>query len=144
MVFEATIKRRDESLYPVEVHLQQIAQQDETILLAVIIDITERQKKEELILKLSKGIEQSPTAIVITDLAGNVEFINPKFTETTGYSFEEVKGKNLRILKSGYTKDEEYKVLWETILKGGIWQGEFLNIKKTGVPFCPSHDAGNC
>jgi PAS domain S-box-containing protein len=130
IVFESKIQRFDKSVYPIEVHLQLIEQQGKTIILAVIIDITERQKKEELITKLSKGIEQSPVSVVITDLDGNIEFTNPKFTESSGYSFDEVKGLNQRILKSGHTDDNMYKKLWETILKGEVWHGEFLNKKK--------------
>ncbi len=130
IVFEANIKRKDTSHYPVEIHLQIIEQNKDKLLLAIVIDITERQKKDELIIKLSKGIEQSPVSVVITDLEGKIEFINPKFTESTGYSFEEVRGKNPSILKSGHTNLNEYKELWETIKNGGIWQSELLNKKK--------------
>jgi len=135
IVFEANIKRSDGSIYPVEIHMQLIDQHEVKLLLAIIIDISERQKKDELIVKLSKGIEQSPVTVLITDLDGNIEFINPKFTETTGYSFEEIKGKNPSILKSGRTTDLEYKDLWKTIKNGGIWHGDFLNKKKNGEFF---------
>jgi PAS domain S-box-containing protein len=132
IVFESKITRKDKSVYPIEIHLQLIVQQKEKLILAVIIDNSERQKKEELILKLSKGIEQSPTSIVITDLNGNIEFINPKFTDSSGYSFSEVNGKNSSILKSGHTSVNEYQILWQTITNGGIWHGELLNKKKNG------------
>ena len=95
-------------------------------------NITERQKAQEKIQKLSMGIEQSPTSIVITDANGTIEYVNPFFCQQTGYSPAEVIGKNPRILKSGEMSAEDYKVLWETILAGKIWRGEFHNKMKNG------------
>ncbi len=82
--------------------------------------------------QLSRAAEQSANSIVITDLEGRIEYVNPKFTKLTGYTFEEVKGKNPRILKSGKTPPEEYRRLWKTISSGGEWSGEFINRKKNG------------
>src|SRR5208283_243593 len=76
--------------------------------------------------------EQSPASIVITDTDGNIEYVNPKFTQVTGYTAEEAIGKNPRFLKSGETPPEEYKKLWETIRAGRVWRGEFHNKKKNG------------
>jgi PAS domain S-box-containing protein len=90
------------------------------------------KKAEEETLKLSTAIVQSPIIIVITDPHGNIEFTNPKYSEVTGYSIEEAKGNNQRILKSGYHSKEFYTNLWETILSGNIWEGEFRNKKKNG------------
>ena len=98
----------------------------------ISVDITERKLENESLRKLSRAIEQTPVSIVITDLNGNIEYVNPKFTELTGYTFDEVKGENPRILKSDKNPPEEYKRLWETITKGGTWTGEFCNIKKDG------------
>lgn len=95
-------------------------------------DITDRKLAEENIIKLSHAVEQSPTSVIITDLKGNIEYVNPKFTELTGYTFDDVKGKNPRILKTGNTPQEEYKILWDTISTGNTWQGEFQNKKKNG------------
>ena len=95
-------------------------------------DITEQKKASETILKLTKSIEQNPSSIVITDLNGNIEYVNPKFTEITGYTFEEAKGQNPRILKSGEMTPEGYKNLWDTISSGEVWRGEFHNRKKNG------------
>lgn len=81
---------------------------------------------------LSLAIEQSPVTTVITDLNGNIEFANPKFTETTGYSIEEAIGQNARIFKSGNKSQADYKKLWDTILSGKNWQGIFQNRRKNG------------
>ncbi len=95
-------------------------------------DVTESKKAEERSRKLSKAVDQSPSTIVITDLFGNIEYVNPKFTETTGYTFQEAKGNNPRIFKSGNTSDDEYSNLWSIISSGGVWEGEFCNRKKNG------------
>jgi len=92
----------------------------------------ERKRIEENTLKLSKAIEQSPSSIVITDLSGTIEYVNPKFSKVTGYSYEEVIGQNPRILKSGTHDENYYKNLWNTILSGNDWRGEFQNRKKSG------------
>jgi len=98
-------------------------------------EITKRKQAEESIRKLSQAIQQSPVSIVITDVAGKIEFVNARFTEVTGYTFAEALGRNPRILKSGETPADEYSRLWETISSGGVWQGEFHNRKKNGELF---------
>lgn len=85
--------------------------------------------------KLIQAVEQSPETVVITDPAGRIEYVNPRFTELTGYSREEVLGENPRILKSGYHQEEFYQELWQTISSGQKWTGEFLNLKKNGEKF---------
>jgi PAS domain S-box-containing protein len=81
---------------------------------------------------MSQAVEQSPAAVVITDIDANIEYVNQRFTMLTGYQIDEVRGKNPRILKSGETSEEEYRTLWKTISRGGKWQGELRNKKKTG------------
>jgi len=94
--------------------------------------IQERNQAEEEILKLSKAVEQNPASIVITDLNGDIEYVNKKFCDLTGYNREEVFGKNPRILKSPSNPRELYTELWNTILSGNEWQGELQNKKKNG------------
>lgn len=98
-------------------------------------DITERKRTEDKLRQLSSAVEHSPSAIMITDINGNIEYVNPKFTELTGYTFAEVLGGNPRILKSDGTPPEVYAELWQTILAGREWRGEFLNRKKNGELF---------
>jgi PAS domain S-box-containing protein len=116
----------------VEVFSGPISFKEKTFLYSIIHDITERKVAEENLRKLTAGIEQSPASIVITDKDGNIEYVNPKFTSLTGYSFEEVKGKKPSILKSGKMTSEDYSHLWNTISNKKDWRGEFLNKKKDG------------
>jgi diguanylate cyclase (GGDEF)-like protein/PAS domain S-box-containing protein len=85
--------------------------------------------------KLTTAVEQSPVTVVITDLDGNIEYVNPAFTATSGYAAEEVMGKNPRILKSGYSTGKEYEAMWESISGGEPWFGLFRNRRKDGSLF---------
>ncbi|MCK6624345.1 MAG: PAS domain S-box protein [Anaerolineae bacterium] len=95
-------------------------------------DITEQKRIEAQLRKLSQAVEQSASTIVITDTQGRIEYANPRFTETTGYTLAEALGQHTRILKSGHTSLEAYKCLWETVTAGKEWRGEFHNKKKNG------------
>ncbi|MGC9527049.1 MAG: EAL domain-containing protein [Limnospira sp.] len=103
--------------------------------LASLTDITDLKQTQDQLTVFSRACDQSPVSIVITDSEGNIEYVNPKFEEVTGYSAAEVLGKNPRILKSGYTTDKEYQMLWKTIGSGQQWSGEFHNQKKNGELF---------
>ena len=98
----------------------------------VLRDITEQKHSEEQVRKLSLAIEQSPVITIITNPEGKIEYTNPKFTHSTGYSFEEIVGKTPNILKSGKQSKEFYAHLWQTIKSGKVWTGEFNNKKKNG------------
>jgi PAS domain S-box-containing protein len=96
------------------------------------LDITERKQADEDLRKLSRAVEQSGSAIVITDLKGVIEFVNPAFSRITGYTPQEAVGRTPRVLKSGQHSPYIYQDLWETISRGEIWQGELMNRKKNG------------
>jgi len=98
-------------------------------------DITERIRAEEDYKKLSVVIEQSPTSIVITNVKGEILYVNPTFCKVTGYAPREVMGKNPRILKSGETPSAVYADLWKTISRGEVWRGEFVNKNKKGETY---------
>jgi PAS domain S-box-containing protein len=94
--------------------------------------IEERKQADNEIKKLSLAIEQSPVVIIIADLKGNIEYVNPAFNAVTGYQFDEILGQNMRILKSGETSPTVYADLWVTITAGNDWHGEWINKKKNG------------
>jgi PAS domain S-box-containing protein len=95
-------------------------------------DITDRKRDQEKLLQLSHAVQQSPSVVVITDLAGNIEYANPRFTQLTGYTLEEALGQNPRVLKSGEHSPAFYQDLWNTIKAGKVWRGgQFLNRKRT-------------
>lgn len=98
-------------------------------------NVYEIKKSEEEISKLNLAVEQSPSSILITDTRGIIEYVNPKFTEVTGYTKEEVIGKRPNILKSGRHDKEFYKNLWNTITNEKEWRGEMENKKKSGEIF---------
>ncbi|NKQ35529.1 MAG: PAS domain S-box protein [Chloroflexi bacterium] len=82
--------------------------------------------------KLSRAVEQSSSTIVITDVEGTIEYVNPAFTRITGYTAAEAIGQNPRILKSGHHPPEFYREMWRTLLRGDVWRGELVNKKKNG------------
>lgn len=90
------------------------------------------QTKQELV-KLSHAVEQSPSAIMITDSEGLIEYVNPKFTEISGYSSEEALGMNADHL--GKQSTEKREEMWDVIRSGRVWQGEFRNKGKDGAPY---------
>lgn len=93
------------------------------------------KKKDDKIQQLSIAVEQSSTSIIITDLQGNLEYVNQFFIDITGYTREEVIGQNINILQTGHTTEEQYKFMWDSINEGNTWKGEFLNRKKNGELF---------
>ncbi len=97
-----------------------------------IQDITQRYLAEAELRKLLFALEQSPASIIITSIQGDIEYVNAKFVEITGYSLTEVLGQNPRILSSGEKSPADYAELWETVLSGGVWEGEFHNKRKDG------------
>jgi len=103
--------------------------------LLFIQDISDHKRAEQDLRKLSAAVEQSPSSVVITDVDGAIEYVNPKFTDTTGYTLEEAVGENPRILKSGHMGPEEYADLWRTISSGMVWRGELHNKKRNGDLF---------
>ncbi len=107
-------------------------------ILVSIDDITDMRNAEEEIRRLSVAVNQSTTTIVITDISGRIEYVNPQFEKMTGYNAIEVIGKNPRILKARKRSRTNYRELWTTILNGKTWQGEFYNKRKDGSTYWES------
>jgi two-component system, cell cycle sensor histidine kinase and response regulator CckA len=125
--------RKDGTGFPIEFISTPLREEGKVVGAVVIFkDITERNLVEEQLLKLSQAVMQSPVSIMITDTYGNIEFVNPKFTEISGYEPSEIIGRNPRLLKSGRTSGEVYKQLWSTISSGQVWSGEIHNRHKSG------------
>lgn len=101
-------------------------------------DVTESKKAHEQVLMLSQAVEQSPSSIVITDLQANILYANAAFATNTGYALSEVIGKNPKFLHSGLTPRQSYVDMWEHLVRGESWQGEFINRRKDGTDYYES------
>ena len=129
----------DPSITCIEINLNPIFFESKVIGVACLCkNISHRLEAEKQLKLLSRAIEQSPVSVVITDKNGTIEYVNPKFSALTGYTLEEAKGKNPRVLQSGKHSVEFYKELWNTILSGKEWKGEFYNKKKNGELYIES------
>ena len=95
-------------------------------------EVLQRMQSEEMQRKLSIAVEQGPASVVITDLAGNIEYVNSQFTQVTGYSADEVLGRNPRMLQSKLTPRQTHVDLWDRLLSGLGWKCEFINRRKSG------------
>ena len=130
---QTRLKRKDGRIIDVLLSSAPVDQKDHSKGVAfTALDISEQTRVMERLNKISKAVEQSPAVVVITDRDGNIEYVNPRFTYLTGYSRREVLGENPRILKSDKMSPEFYEDLWNVILAGKEWHGEFLNKKKNG------------
>ncbi len=130
--FESRHRLADGSIREVEVFCSRIVLGEQALIHAIVVDNTARKRAEAELRKLSRAIEQSPTSVVVTDLEGKIEYVNPYFTELTGYTLDEVRGQSPRVLKSGTMPPEVYRDLWQTLAAGRVWRGELVNRKKDG------------
>ncbi len=96
-------------------------------------NITQRKLAEAENQRLAAAIEQAAEAVVVTDLQGKIQYVNPAFTKVTGFHRDEALGQNPRILKSGRHDKEFYHGLWQTLLAGNAWRGEIVNRRKDGT-----------
>jgi len=131
LVFTTVHRRKDQTMYPVEIHLQYM-DENPPVCVAVVRDIDDRLRMESELRKLAQAVEQSPESIVITNLKAEIEYVNEAFLEATAYKREEVIGKNPRFLQSGNTPPETFRSLWAALASGQAWQGEFFNQNKHG------------
>ncbi len=121
--------RKDGSEFAADIGLSPM---DDGLVLVTIQDVTARRSMEKALTLFSRVVEQTASTVVITDADGVIEYVNPRFVETTGYTAAEAIGRTPSLLKSGRTPPDEYRRLWQTISSGEIWRGEFLNRRKDG------------
>ncbi len=146
--FESVHLRRDGSTFPVLMGMTSITDEQGVPVerYVSLIDISDRKTAEERLRVLSQAIEQSPESIVITNTLAEIEYVNSAFTRKSGYTMDEVLGKNPRILHSGKTPRATHLSLWDSLSKGEPWTGEFCNRSKHGDEYferatiSPIHD----
>ncbi len=156
LTLESVHQRMDGSTFPVEVTATFFVFEEAEYIFAFVNDITLRKQAEEEVRKLTEGLERrveerteelrklseavehSPVTVMITDKTGTIEYVNPTFSGVTGFAAREAIGQNPRFLQSGHLPRSFYQDLWDTILAGKTWQGEFLNRKKNGDEFWES------
>jgi PAS domain S-box-containing protein len=126
--------RADGIEFPAEVSIsRQISPAGHRLFTAILRDVTERKRTEAEHLRLMTSIEQCAETIIITDPKGTIQYVNPRFSEVSGYSREEAVGRNPRLLKSGKHPPEFFKEFWKAIRAGQTWHGEIINRRKDGT-----------
>ena len=132
ITFETVHRRKDGSLYPVEVRLHLSRAERQPLFVAIILDITERRRAESQMRKLSGALQQTADAIAITDHNGVVEYVNPAFEAATGYSMDEIVGRAMNITRSGKQEKDEHERLWRTLRGGRVFRDVIVNRRKNG------------
>jgi len=131
--YEFRIVRKDGSVRWLDFTAGRIDWQGQPASVGTAFDITERKQAEAERVRLAAAIEQAGEAVVVTDLDGTIQYVNPAFEQVTGYSRREAVGRNPRFLKSGRQDEAFYRNLWDTIGRGEIWRGRFVNRRKDGT-----------
>ncbi|MFH0945073.1 MAG: PAS domain S-box protein [Planctomycetota bacterium] len=130
--FEGVGRNLEGAEFPVEVSIGESNDSSRRHCSAIIRDVTAKRAAEAEYRRLFAAVEQARDTVIITGLDGTIQYVNPAFSETTGYTKEEVVGANPRLLKSGRQDEAFYRNLWKTISRGDVWTGSFFNKKKDG------------
>jgi two-component system sensor histidine kinase/response regulator len=101
----------------------------------IVQDITERKQAELQLRKLSLAVEQSPESILITDLDARIEYVNKSCLRSTGYTRDELMGRNPRMLGASKAPRQTSEAMWDALTHGRVWKGEFCNQRKDGREF---------
>lgn len=135
--FNISLRKKNGSECPValECHSCSDGRNSAHFCFTLIKDLSKRKRMESELARLAIAVEQSENTIVITDTNGTIEFVNPAFTKTTGYSARQAIGQNPKLLKSGVQGPEFYEALWQTISSGNVWKGKFVNRRKDGSTY---------
>ncbi len=129
---EVSGKRKDGTVFPLHLSIGEALLGQARMFVAVLHDLTSRKQSEERLITLSRAVEQSPSAVMIADLNGVIEFVNPSFTRLTGYTSSEALGKTPSLLRSPYTLIEQHQRLWGSLLHEEEWREEIQDRKKDG------------
>ena len=129
---EHLARRQDGSTFPMELAATRVRVDGRALLVYIVRDIAERKQAEERLQLAAKVFESTTEGIMITDSDGDIQSTNPAFTAITGYTADEVIGRNPRILQSGVQSAEFYESMWQSITGTGHWQGEIQNRRKNG------------
>lgn len=135
VAFESQLMKADRSIIDVSVCMKTLHSPEGTFRVIIATDITERKQKELDLLRFSNVIENTINPIQITDANGVMVYVNPAFEKTTGYTKEELMGKNPKVLSSGKHDREFWLKVWTHILSGKVWVGQVENRRKDGSPF---------
>lgn len=136
---EVVAQRKDKTIFRVDLALNEVCEDGVRKFVGILRDISAYKATEAKLHRSNEELQgllyilgQCPVTIVVTDTEGKIEYVNPKFTQSSGYTAEEVIGKHARIIKSGEHSEAFYADLWKTITAGKEWRGEFHNKKKNG------------
>ena len=130
---EAIAFAKDDHTFPAGLQMFRVEENNgSSLVVAIVTNLAQYKKEQDWLKQLHRAVEQSASTVVITDENAHIEYVNPKFTELTGYTLDEVKGKTPSIVKSGNTPRATYDDLWNTIRSGTEWRGELQNKRKDG------------
>ncbi|MEA3641319.1 MAG: PAS domain S-box protein [Lamprobacter sp.] len=132
--FELSFRHPDGDWRQLEVHAYRIFDQerDQELIEGIALDVTEQRAQDARLRTLMRAVEQAPVSITVTDPQGDILYVNPYFTQLSGYSSEEAIGKNSRFLQSGEQSHAFYEEMWATLERGENWRGELINQNKQG------------
>ena len=133
--YEVRLQRKDGAAFDGEISARGVKVKGEPGILVWVKDTSQRRRSEEAQRRLFTAVEQAADAIMVTDVKGKIEYVNPAFEKVTGHTLMEVVGQNPRLLKSGEHDQMFYKNLWNTITRGEVWTGRFINRTKNGKLF---------
>lgn len=125
-------RRKDGSVFPMYLSIGEIWLEGRRYFVGITHDLTHAKRVEGRLGLLSAAVEQSPVGVLITDEAGTIQYVNRSFSRISGYTEDELLGKNPRVLQSGKTPTAQYARLWETIRSGGAWRGEIQDRRRNG------------
>ena len=131
--YSARVIRKDGQAIRVEVHGTRAEFQGRRVILGIALDITERMRVEAERARLGMAVEQAVESIIIADADGTVQYVNPAFERTSGYSSAEAIGRSIRVVKTDKHDEAFYRKMWETLSRGEIWSGDFVRKRKDGT-----------